>query len=47
MREVTGEPLTAQYFVDYLRTKFTPLYGLILADDVAEYAQPVESEEFF
>ena len=28
VREVTGEPLTAQYFVDYLRTKFTPLYGL-------------------
>jgi carboxypeptidase Taq len=28
VREVTGEPLTAQYFVDYLRTKFTPLFGL-------------------
>lgn len=28
VREVTGEGLSAQYFVDYLRTKFAPLYGL-------------------
>ena len=28
VREVTGEGLSVQYFVDYLRTKFTPLYGL-------------------
>jgi carboxypeptidase Taq len=24
----TGEPLTAEYFVDYAREKFTDLYGL-------------------
>ena len=28
VREVTGEGLSAQHFVDYLRTKFAPLYGL-------------------
>jgi len=28
IEEATGEPLTAEYFVDYAREKFTDLYGL-------------------
>lgn len=28
IQKVTGEPLTAKYFIDYLNTKYTEVYGL-------------------
>jgi carboxypeptidase Taq len=30
IKRLTGEPLNADYFIDYLKTKFGPIYGVQL-----------------